>query len=197
MIVLIDNYDSFVYNLARYVEREGEDVVVIRNDAPELIKTCDAADGIIISPGPCSPAEAGLSKEIISRLGQSIPILGVCLGHQAIGEVYGGKTIRSDRPVHGKTSTVYIKDNCPLLATLSSEFQAARYHSLIIDLPEHSKLKITAETEDNIIMAVTHEEFPVYGIQFHPESILTETGDIIIRNFLNIVRANSADKKKI
>jgi anthranilate synthase/aminodeoxychorismate synthase-like glutamine amidotransferase len=185
MILLIDNYDSFVHNLARYVREIGADALVARNDALTLDEIERLAPShIILSPGPCSPAEAGISTDVVRRFGPSIPILGVCLGHQCIGAAYGGDIVRAGRPVHGRTSTI-AHDRTGVLADLPTPFQAARYHSLVIaraSLP--SCLRVTAVAEDGEIMAVEHEAHPVAGVQFHPESAATEYGYWILDRFI-------------
>jgi anthranilate synthase component II len=190
MILLIDNYDSFVYNLARYVRELGQSPLVRRHDAitPEEILAL-APSHIIISPGPCSPSEAGVSTEVVRRIGPTIPILGVCLGHQCIGAAYGGEIVRAGRPMHGKTSRIH-HSGMGLFTGLPSPFQATRYHSLVIapaSVPP--ELEITATSEDGEIMAVRHTRFPVYGVQFHPESVLTEHGYRLIDHFLHGVPA--------
>jgi len=186
MILLIDNYDSFVYNLARYVRELGEEAVVRRHDAttPDEIAALDPSR-IIISPGPCSPAEAGISIAVIRRFGPTIPILGVCLGHQCIGAAYGAGIARAGRPVHGKPSRI-AHDGRGLFAGLPNPFPAARYHSLAIaraGLP--AELRVTATAEDGEIMAVEHVRHPVTGLQFHPESVLTEHGYVLLDRFLH------------
>lgn len=185
MILLIDNYDSFVYNLARYVAELGEEPVVHRNDAitVEEIEVLDPSH-IIVSPGPCSPAEAGISTEVIRRLGPSLPILGVCLGHQCIGAAYGAEIVRARRPMHGKTSSIS-HDGRGIFSGLPSPFRATRYHSLVI-APESVpfELHVTATAEDGEIMAVAHRDHPVVGVQFHPESVLTEHGYRMLDQFL-------------
>ncbi len=185
MVVLIDNYDSFTYNLAQAFGLLGADIHVCRNDA----LTVDELEAmhpthIIISPGPGTPDDGGISLETIRRLGSKIPILGVCLGHQCIGQAYGGNVIRAPRLMHGKTSMVYHR-NEPLFTGVPSPFEATRYHSLIVDEPNLPKeLKVTAFTDQGEIMAVRHVEHPVVGVQFHPESILTGYGPRILQNFL-------------
>jgi anthranilate synthase/aminodeoxychorismate synthase-like glutamine amidotransferase len=191
MILLIDNYDSFVYNLARYVQELGETPLVRRHDAVavEEIEAL-APSHIIISPGPCSPAEAGISTDLVRQLGASIPILGVCLGHQCIGAAYGGEIVRAGRPMHGKTSQIH-HTGAGLFAGLPDPFTATRYHSLVI-APESVPpgLHVTATSEDGEIMAVQHAIHPVYGVQFHPESVLTEHGYRLLDHFLHGVPAS-------
>lgn len=185
MILLLDNYDSFVYNLARYVAELGEAPVVRRNDALTVAEVAALGPShIIISPGPCTPAEAGISTETIRRLGASIPILGVCLGHQAIGAAYGAEIVRAGRPMHGKTSRIRHRGTS-VFTGLPSPLIATRYHSLVI-APESvpPELEVTATAEDGEIMAVAHREHPVVGVQFHPESVLTEHGYRMLDWFL-------------
>lgn len=185
MILLIDNYDSFVWNLARYVAELGEAPVVHRNDALSLEAIAALGPShIIISPGPCSPAEAGISVDVIRRFGPAIPILGVCLGHQAIGAAYGGEIVRARRPMHGKTSSIS-HEGRSIFTGLPSPLTATRYHSLVI-APESCppELEVTAITDDDEIMAVQHREHPVTGVQFHPESVLTEYGYRMLDWFL-------------
>ena len=186
MILLIDNYDSFVHNLARYVRELGGDALVRRSDELSLNDVERLAPShIILSPGPCSPAEAGISTDLIRRFGPSTPILGVCLGHQCIGAAYGGEIVRAGRPVHGRTSTI-VHERSGVLADVPSPFQAARYHSLVIARPSLPDcLRATAVSEDDgEIMAVEHREHPVSGVQFHPESAATEYGYWILDRFL-------------
>jgi anthranilate synthase/aminodeoxychorismate synthase-like glutamine amidotransferase len=186
MILLIDNYDSFVYNLARYVRELGETPLVRRHDAISIDEISGLAPShIIISPGPCSPAEAGISTELVRRLGPSIPILGVCLGHQCIGAAYGGEIVRAGAPMHGKISRIH-HTGAGLFSGLPTPFMATRYHSLVIapaSVP--FSLRITATSEDGEIMAVQHAEHPVHGVQFHPESVLTEHGYRLLDHFLH------------
>jgi anthranilate synthase component 2 len=191
MILLIDNYDSFVYNLARYVRELGETPLVRRHDAIAVdeILALDPSH-IIISPGPCSPREAGISTEVVRELGPRTPILGVCLGHQCIGAAYGGEIVRAGLPMHGKTSRIH-HSGSGLFAGLPSPFLATRYHSLVIapaSVP--TSLQVTATSEDGEIMAVQHTEHPVYGVQFHPESVLTEHGYRLLDHFLHGVPAS-------
>lgn len=185
MILLLDNHDSFVWNLARYVRELGGDSLVRRTDAIALDEVAVLAPShIIISPGPRTPAEAGISVAAVRRFGPTTPMLGVCLGHQVIGVAYGGRVVRAARPMHGKTSPI-IHDGTGLLAGLPSPFSATRYHSLVIDpgsLPE--ELAITATADDGAVMAVRHRTHPVVGTQFHPESVLTDGGHAIIGKFL-------------
>jgi anthranilate synthase/aminodeoxychorismate synthase-like glutamine amidotransferase len=187
MLLLLDNYDSFTYNLAQYFGELGCELFVARND--EITIDQIAALGpshICLSPGPCTPTEAGVSKEVVARFGRQIPILGVCLGHQCIAEAYGGKVVRASRLMHGKWSLIH-HDGASIFSGLPTPFQAGRYHSLIVEsdsLP--SCLEVIAQTEEGDIMAVRHTDFPVHGVQFHPESILTPDGKNILINFLAI-----------
>jgi anthranilate synthase/aminodeoxychorismate synthase-like glutamine amidotransferase len=190
MILLIDNYDSFVYNLARYVSELGERPVVRRHDAIGIEEIVELAPShVIISPGPCSPREAGISTELVRRVGASIPILGVCLGHQCIGAAYGGEIVRAGAPMHGKVSKIH-HSGTGLFSGLPTPFMATRYHSLVI-APDSvpSSLQVTARSEDGEIMAVQHAEHPVYGVQFHPESVLTQHGYRLLDHFLHGVPA--------
>jgi len=186
VILLLDNYDSFVWNLARYVRELGREPLVRRNDAITLEEIAELAPThIIISPGPCTPAEAGISVAAIRRFGASLPILGVCLGHQAIGAAYGAQVVRAGRPMHGKTSDIS-HDGTGLFAGLPTPFTATRYHSLVLErasLPP--ELLVTASAEDGEIMAIRHRTHPVVGTQFHPESVLTEWGHRILERFLD------------
>ena len=186
MLLLIDNYDSFTYNLYQYLSELGAEVQVRRNDAVTLadIETMQPAH-IVISPGPCTPDDAGMSCSIIETFGPRIPTLGVCLGHQAIGQVYGGKVVRAPEPMHGKTSLMYHQGQ-GIFCDLPQPFEANRYHSLIVEratLP--AELEITAETADGLIMGLRHRTYPVQGVQFHPESIMTPAGKNVLRNFLS------------
>jgi anthranilate synthase component II len=185
MILLIDNYDSFVFNLARYFQRLGQTTRVVRNDAVDagaVERTAPRA--IVLSPGPCTPSEAGCSLDVVRRLSASTPILGVCLGHQAIGAAFGGRVIRAAEPVHGRASQIF-HDEQSVFAGLPSPLVACRYHSLIVEresLPD--ELQVTAWTADGTIMAVAHREHDVVGLQFHPESILTDFGYVLLAAFL-------------
>jgi anthranilate synthase/aminodeoxychorismate synthase-like glutamine amidotransferase len=186
MILLIDNYDSFVYNLAQYIGELGWEPVVYRNDAIKLEEIERLSPShIVISPGPCTPLEAGISNDVVRHFGGKIPMLGVCLGHQAIGYVYGGIVRRAKLPMHGKTSPVH-HDGKTIYKGLPNPFVGGRYHSLIV---EHNQfpdcLEISAWTDDKVIMGVRHKEYVVEGIQFHPESILTPLGHDVLRNFLS------------
>ncbi len=197
MILLIDNYDSFVYNLARYAGKLGRQRQVMRNDAIGLDEIEHMApEAIILSPGPCTPKESGICRPLIETFAGRIPILGICLGHQCIGEIFGGRTVPAPYPCHGKTSM--IEHNADeLFMGLPSPLEGARYHSLVIKLSEESPLQVTAMTEgDNIVMGVRHNRFPVYGLQFHPESVLTPYGIDIIRNFIAIADEWNERKRK-
>jgi anthranilate synthase/aminodeoxychorismate synthase-like glutamine amidotransferase len=191
MILLIDNYDSFVYNLARYVRELGESPLVRRHDAIDVDEIRSLAPShIIISPGPCSPTEAGISTDVVRRVGPHIPILGVCLGHQCIGAAYGGEIVRAGIPMHGKISQIH-HSGSGLFSGLPNPFMATRYHSLVIapaSIP--SSLEVTATSDDGEIMAVRHVEYPVYGVQFHPESVLTEHGYRLLDHFLHGVSSS-------
>jgi anthranilate synthase/aminodeoxychorismate synthase-like glutamine amidotransferase len=186
VILLLDNYDSFVWNLARYVRELGREPLVRRNDAISLDDIAALAPThVIISPGPCTPAEAGVSVAAIRRFGPTLPILGVCLGHQAIGAAYGARVVRAQRPMHGKTSGIS-HDGTGLFAGLPNPFRATRYHSLALERSSiPPELSVIATAEDGEIMAVRHRQFPVVGTQFHPESVLTEAGHAIVGRFLD------------
>ena len=190
MLLMLDNYDSFTYNLVQYLQSLGAEVKVVRNDAltvDEIEKL--APERIVISPGPCTPNEAGVSLELIERLGRHTPILGVCLGHQSIGQAYGGDVIRAKTIMHGKTSRIR-HEGKGVFARLPDAYEATRYHSLVVDratLPEALEITAWTEHEDGSfeeIMGLRHREFPVEGVQFHPESILTEHGHALLKNFL-------------
>ncbi len=187
MIAVIDNYDSFTYNLVQYLGELGAEVCVYRNDAITAEQLAALRPShIVISPGPGDPSDAGVSNEVIRRLGATIPILGVCLGHQCIGEVFGGRVVRAPRLVHGKTSPIYHYGD-GLFVGLPSPFEATRYHSLIVAEPLPTGLEITAFTTDGEVMGLRHTSWPIFGVQFHPESILTTGGKQILQNFLNIL----------
>jgi len=187
MLLLIDNYDSFTYNLYQYLAEVGIEVWVRRNDMVTLREIAAMQpDQIMISPGPGTPGQAGVSCEVIEAFGQHIPTLGVCLGHQAIGQVYGGRIIRAPQPVHGKTSAIHHHEQ-GIFQGMPSPLEATRYHSLIVEratLPDD--LEITAETADGLIMGIKHRSYPVEGVQFHPESIMTPAGKDLLRNFLSM-----------
>jgi para-aminobenzoate synthetase component 2 len=185
MILVIDNYDSFVYNLVQYLGEMGAEPKVFRNDritVPEAERL--KPDSLVVSPGPCTPREAGVSKEIVQAFAGKVPVLGVCLGHQCIGEAFGGSVIRADRLMHGKTSMIH-HNGQTIFQGLPNPFEATRYHSLIVEretLP--ACFEVIAESEEKEIMGLKHKEFPVWGVQFHPESILTKEGKKLLNNFL-------------
>jgi para-aminobenzoate synthetase component II len=182
MILIIDNYDSFVHNIARYFRELGAHVNVVRNDeVPERIH----AKGIVISPGPCTPNEAGASLDVIKRFSGKTPILGVCLGHQAIGQVFGGKVVRAKHPMHGDSSPI-THDNSTMFKGLPQGLTVGRYHSLIVEDIVATDLRVTAHSDDGEIMGLEHTSHPTFGVQFHPESILTEHGYDMLRNFLKV-----------
>ena len=187
MLLVLDNYDSFTYNLVQYFGELGAGIEVRRNDEVSVGEVAAMQpERIVISPGPCTPAEAGISNEVIRQLGPRIPLLGVCLGHQCIGQVFGGEVVRAERLMHGKTSPI-VHDGCGVFKDLPNPFEATRYHSLIVQretLPEC--LEITAETDEKEIMGLRHKELPIYGVQFHPESILTVEGKRLLQNFLHL-----------
>jgi anthranilate synthase component 2 len=189
LFVLIDNYDSFTYNLWHYLGELGAEVKVIRNDACSVNEILALRpEGIIISPGPCDPDRAGICLELIARSAGHLPLLGVCLGHQAIGQAFGGAVVRAPQPVHGKTSQIHHLGT-GLLDNVPTPFQATRYHSLIVEretLP--SCLEVTAWTEDGLIMALAHKTFDIHGVQFHPESIASEHGHRMLGNFLALAK---------
>jgi len=188
-ILLIDNYDSFTWNLFHYLGELGAEVKVVRND--EI--TADEAlalkpDGIVLSPGPCTPNEAGICMDVIRKADGKVPILGVCLGHQAIGQGYGGDIVRAPEPMHGKMSTIHHSGKS-VFRGLNNDFQATRYHSLTIDPPSMpDALEVTATSDDGVIQGVMHKTHPVHGVQFHPESIASENGHALLENFLKLTR---------
>jgi anthranilate synthase/aminodeoxychorismate synthase-like glutamine amidotransferase len=187
MILVLDNYDSFTYNLVQYLGELGAQIEVRRNDqlSVEDVEAL-APERVVVSPGPCTPKEAGISVPLIQRLAGKIPVLGVCLGHQSIGEAFGGKVIRAPYLMHGKTSTIH-HDGKTIFNGVEQDFTATRYHSLIVErdsLP--AELEISAQTSDGIIMGLRHRQHAVEGVQFHPESILTDTGKKLLRNFLSL-----------
>jgi anthranilate synthase/aminodeoxychorismate synthase-like glutamine amidotransferase len=187
VILLLDNYDSFTYNLAQYLGELGCQVEVHRNDRISVEQIAQRKpERIVISPGPCTPQEAGICVELIQKLAGKIPILGVCLGHQAIGAAFGGKIIRAPKLFHGKTSQIR-HDGSGVFRGLPNPFTATRYHSLIVErksLP--ADLQVTAETDDDIIMGMQHRQYPLMGVQFHPESVLTDSGKQLLKNFLSL-----------
>lgn len=189
MLLLIDNYDSFTYNLFHYLGQLGAEVVVKRNDeltVPEAIAL--RPEAIVLSPGPCTPNEAGICLDLVRTAGANLPILGVCLGHQAIGQVYGGRIVRAPEPVHGKVSRIH-HNGRSVFRGLNNDFVATRYHSLTIE--PHSignDLEVTAHADDGVIMGVMHKKHPVHGVQFHPESIASENGHALLQNFLRIAQ---------
>jgi anthranilate synthase component II len=194
MLVLIDNYDSFAFNLVHYLGELGAEVEVHRNDKVTSAAVIAAdPDAIVLSPGPCTPKEAGICLELIAEASQKgIPILGVCLGHQAIGDAFGGKVVRAPGPVHGKLSEIRHR-SAGIFRGINAPFKATRYHSLVLEratLP--GELAVTADTEDGLVMGIAHTRLPVHGVQFHPESIASEHGHLILQNFLDIAAAWNA-----
>jgi len=193
MIVLIDNYDSFTFNLFHYLGGLGADVVVHRNDkvAADQVMAMEP-EAIVLSPGPRTPRDAGICLELIAKAASSIPVLGVCLGHQAIGEAFGGAVVRAPVQVHGKLSEIR-HQGAGIFRGINAPFRATRYHSLVVDRPSlPDELAVTAETDDHIIMGLAHRTLAVHGVQFHPESIASEYGHLILRNFLDIAAAWNA-----
>jgi anthranilate synthase component II len=193
MIVLIDNYDSFTFNLFHYLGGLGADVLVYRNDkiATDRVLAIDP-DAIVLSPGPCTPNEAGICLDLVVKAAPTIPMLGVCLGHQAIGQAFGGEVVRAPVPVHGKLSDIRHRGE-GVFRGINAPFRATRYHSLVVgraNLP--GDLAVTAETGDQLVMGLAHRALPVHGVQFHPESIASEHGHLILRNFLDIAAAWNA-----
>jgi anthranilate synthase component 2 len=187
MIVLIDNYDSFTFNLVHYLGELGAEVRVHRNDKiTSAAVVASDPDAIVLSPGPCTPKEAGICLELIAAAADKIPILGVCLGHQAIGDAFGGKVVRAPTPVHGKLSEIH-HSGAGIFYGINASFKATRYHSLVVErasLPD--ELTMTADTDDGLIMGLAHTRLPVHGVQFHPESIASEHGHLLLKNFLRI-----------
>ena len=187
MLVIIDNYDSFTYNLVHFLGELGADSRVFRNDAvtPRDVLALEPT-GIVLSPGPCDPDRAGICLELVEKAAGSVPVLGVCLGHQSVGQAFGGRIVRASKIMHGKLSAIR-NDGTGVFAGLPSEFQATRYHSLVIDrasLP--ACLRVTAETDNGVVMGVSHIDLPVHGVQFHPESIASEHGHVLLANFLRL-----------
>ncbi len=195
-VALVDNYDSFTWNLVHAIGVLGPEVEVHRNDKITVDALAAARpDAIVISPGPCTPNEAGISLELVQRLGDRVPIFGVCLGHQAIGAAYGGEVVRAPVPVHGKLSTIKHKGQ-GVLRGINAPFEATRYHSLVVKrdtMP--ADLAVTAETDDGLVMAMSHKKHPVHGVQFHPESIASEHGRTILKNFLDLAAKWNAAKR--
>ena len=189
-VTLIDNYDSFTFNLVHFLGELGAEVSVWRNDARSVEATlADAPDAIVLSPGPCTPNEAGICLDLVRAAAQTTPILGVCLGHQSIGQVFGGKVVRADLPMHGKVSTV-THNGQKLFRGVNGPFQATRYHSLVVERASApGELEVTAEA-DGLIMAMSHRRLNVHGVQFHPESIASEHGKTILANFLDLAKAH-------
>jgi anthranilate synthase/aminodeoxychorismate synthase-like glutamine amidotransferase len=186
-ILVIDNYDSFVYNLVQYLGSLGAEPIVVRNDVPLEEMKSAKADALVISPGPGRPEDAGNSINAIKTLGEEIPVLGVCLGHQAIGAAYGGPIVRAEKLMHGKSSLVF-HESAGVLAGLPNPFEAIRYHSLVIDAASvPDELEVTASTSDKVVMAVRHRKLRIEGVQFHPEAVLTEGGMKLIENFLESI----------
>jgi len=187
MILLIDNYDSFTFNLVHYLGSLGAEVVVHRNDkiaSAEVIAT--DPDSIVLSPGPCTPDDAGICLDLIEKASHTIPVFGVCLGHQAIGQVFGGRVVRAPAPVHGKLSVIGHRGE-GVFRGINAPFRATRYHSLVVDrisLPDD--LAVTAQTDDRLVMGLMHRSLPVHGVQFHPESIASEHGHLVLKNFLDL-----------
>ena len=193
MIVLVDNYDSFTFNLVHYLGGLGADVAVHRNDKISVDDVLAAGpDAIVLSPGPCTPKEAGICLDLIERASPSVPILGVCLGHQAIGQAFGGHVVRAPQPVHGKLSEVRHGGE-GVFRGINGPFQGTRYHSLVVErgsMP--AELTVTAETSDGLVMGLSHRALPVHGVQFHPESIASEHGHLMLKNFLELAAAWNA-----
>lgn len=190
MIAIIDNYDSFVFNIARYFKTLGESTEVVRNDGisiSDLVALKPRA--IVISPGPCTPSEAGICTAVIRELTGRVPILGICLGHQCIGSVFGGRVVRASRPMHGRASYV-THDGRGLFTGLPSPLCVGRYHSLVVEFGEGSELMVTARSEDSEVMAIAHRYQPTFGLQFHPESILTRRGLELLANFLRLAQTS-------
>lgn len=193
MYLMIDNYDSFVYNLARYLEELGETVKLVRNDKitaedTQKLLAQGQLEGIILSPGPKSPRDCGNCKEVLLRMAGRVPVLGVCLGHQIIGHVFGAAVEKGKRPMHGKVSKV-ITNGSGLFGGLPRQYNVTRYHSLVVsDRNFPGKLQVDARTEDNVIMAISHKEMPIYGVQFHPEAVLTEYGHELLENYTKLCR---------
>ena len=196
-VTLIDNYDSFTFNLVHYLGALGADVSVWRNDEISVAEVLAAKpDAIVLSPGPCTPNEAGICLDLVRAASASTPLLGVCLGHQAIGQAFGGDIVRASAPMHGKLSRI-AHNSSGVFRGINGPFQATRYHSLLIErATAPAELEITAETDDGAIMGVAHRTLPVHGVQFHPESILSEHGHLLLRNFLDLADAFNRGRDK-
>lgn len=185
MIVVLDNYDSFVGNVARYLAELGEEVMVLRSDALEVSALASLGmEALVISPGPCGPAEAGISVEAVRTLSGQLPILGICLGHQCIGEAFGARVVRAHEPMHGRSSAI-AHEGIGLFSGLPNPLKVGRYHSLAVDVPEGIPLRVIARAEAGDVMAIEHVEHPTFGVQFHPESVLTDDGYRLFANFLS------------
>ncbi len=198
MIVLIDNYDSFTFNLVHYLGGLGADVVVRRNDkiSSDEVMALEP-DGIVLSPGPCTPTEAGICLDLIGKAASSVPILGVCLGHQAMGQAFGGKVVRAPVPVHGKLADIS-HTNSGVFRGINGPFMATRYHSLVVDRATMPKALIAnAQTTDGLVMGMMHESLPLHGVQFHPESIASEHGHLMLKNFLDLAAAWNAKRGRL
>jgi anthranilate synthase component 2 len=197
MILLVDNYDSFTFNLVHYLGGLGAEVVVHRNDKITVAQVQEAApEAIVLSPGPCTPNEAGICLDLIAQAAPTTPILGVCLGHQAIGQAFGGRVVRAPKPVHGKLSDIHHR-GASVFRGINGSFKATRYHSLVIQrdsIPE--TLSVTAETDDGLVMGLAHKTLPVHGVQFHPESIASEHGHLMLKNFLDLAAQWNAARRK-
>ena len=187
MLIIIDNYDSFTYNLVHFLGELGADSRVFRNDAVTPLDVLALGPtGIVLSPGPCDPDRAGICLELVEKAAGSVPVLGVCLGHQSVGQAFGGSIVRASKVMHGKLSVIR-NDGTGVFAGLPSEFQATRYHSLVIDRASvPACLRVTAETDDGVVMGISHKDLPVHGVQFHPESIASEHGHALLANFLRL-----------
>jgi anthranilate synthase component II len=199
VICLIDNYDSFTFNLVHYLGELGADVVVHRNDKVTSREIAESdPDAIVLSPGPCTPKEAGICLDLIAQAAETIPILGVCLGHQAIGDAFGGKVVRAPIPVHGKLSEIR-HEGQGLFRGINAPFKATRYHSLVVERDSMpAELAITADTEDGLVMGLSHTRLPVHGVQFHPESIASDHGHLMLKNFLDIAATwNKATGRRV
>lgn len=195
-VALIDNYDSFTWNLVHYLGELGASVDVYRNDAISVAELkAKKPDAVVLSPGPCTPNEAGICLDVIKEIGSETPIFGVCLGQQSIGQAYGGDVVRAPSPVHGKLSLVKHSGE-GVMRGINGPFQATRYHSLVVDRETMPKdLKVTAQTDDGLVMSLSHSRHPVHGVQFHPESIASEHGRVILKNFLDLAAAWNAAKR--